>query len=448
MAFLVYDTEEKTIAIPIKITDQAFMIGRSMDNSLCLREDSMISRHHCAIYQDHDNGHFFLKDLNSSNGTVVNELVLHGEAHAISDMDQLTVGNMNFVFISLSEVPYEKNQSHIIQVNSPVPDISSPENSMMLDTVHFDAEPPQKTSILQMENSNFPDIDGYEIINEIGKSKCNYSTTYLAYNTSIKHSVVVKVFNASKLPPSVKDKFLNYVRIAAKLQHPNIISYINAGVSDNFCYLTMQYAEHYSLKNTLATEGRISENKAIKNIIKLAEAIQFANQKHSLHYNISLNNILLLKNGEPMLTDFGLAEWIAEAYQVNRKYFFGSTTNMSPEQMLDQPLNWTCDQYALGTIFYEMIVGKPCFDAPSIYALIEKHLREKVRFPSDISISTKTKDIIIQMMGKTPQDRFDSWHKLITALTLEPKKIKKKTALKPLGLKKDLKQKRKKSLRK
>jgi hypothetical protein len=443
MAFLVYDLEDKTVAVPLEFKEKAFLIGRSMDNSLCLREDSMISRHHCAIIHDNNSGHFFIQDLNSSNGTVLNEVILRGDTHPLNDMDQITVGNMNFVFISLPEVPYEKNTSHIIQVHSPAPDISSPETSMMMDTVHFESEPPPKTSILQVQDKDFPDIEGYEIINIIGKSKCNFSTAYLAYNTSLKRSVVVKVFNASKLQIPVKDDFLDKVRVAAQMHHPNIISYINAGISDNSCYLTMQYAEHYSLKNLLNSEGRLNEEKATGIIIKLAEALQFANQAHQLHYNISLNNILFLKDDEPMLTDFGLAEWIAEAYQVNRKYFFGSTTNMSPEQMLDQPLNWTTDQYALGTVFYEMVVGRPCFDAPSIYALIEKHLREKVRFPSDISVSQKTKNIIIKMMGKTPQDRYESWHALIHALKQEIKKPKKKAGLKPLGLKKDLKIKRK-----
>jgi len=446
MAFLIYDTEEKTVAIPIR-DDEPFTIGRSIDNSLCLREDSMISRTHCAVYKDPNSEDFFIQDLNSSNGTVLNEVILHGEARSIGDMDQLTVGNMIFVFISMPDVPYERNTSHIIQVKSPVPDISSPENSMMLDTVHFDAEPPLQTSILNIENQKYPNIDGYEIINEIDKSKCNFSTAYLAFNTSLKKSVAVKVFNASKLSSDIKNEFLQQVRNAAQLQHPNIISYINAGISDNFCYLTMQYAEHNSLKNLLTTEGRLPEAKATEYVIKLAEALQFANQRHILHYNLSLNNILLLKNDEPMVGDFGLSEWITKAYQVNRTHFFGSTTNMSPEQMLDQQLNWTCDQYALGTVFYEMLVGKPCFDAPSIYALIEKHLREKVRFPADIQISEKTKSIIVQMMGKTPRDRFESWHKLIASLRFEPKKIKKKTSLKPLGKKKDTHNKRKKSLK-
>ena len=438
MAFLIYDIDAETMAIPITDMLEQFVIGRSKNNSLSLRGDSMVSRHHCSIYNN--NGNYYIKDLNSSNGTIVNEIIINGDELPINDMDQITIGNINFVFVSMQDIPYIQNTSGIIQVNSPVPDISSPENSSMLDTVEFDSVPsPEKSSILKIKDQEYPQIDGYEIIKEVGKSKCNFSTVYFAFQLEQKRSVAIKIFDTKKLPEELKDDFLTNIRIAAQLQHPNIISYINAGLTGNFCYITMQYAELNSLKNRLAAEGRIDEEEANQYIIQLAEALQYVNQRQILHYNISLNNILFLKNGEPVISDFGLAEWITKSYQLNRTQFFGSTTNMPPEQMLDQPLNWTCDQYALGTVFYEMLVGKPCFDAPSIYALIEKHLREKVRFPSDVQISAKTKNIITKMMGKEPPDRYGSWHELITALKLEPKEKKKKLSSKTMGIKrKDL----------
>jgi len=435
MAFLIYDIDSETLAIPITNIEDPFVIGRSSNNSLCLRGDSMVSRHHCTICNNDEI--FYVKDLQSSNGTIINELILRDEEHVLNDMDQITVGNINFVFVSMDDVPYNKNTTKMIQVTSPAPDISSPENSMMLETVEFDTiPPPNQSSILKIEEKNYPEIDGYEIIKEVGKSKCNFSTVYFAFQVTLKRSVGVKVFDASKLSEELKDEFLNNIKEAAQLQHPNIISYINAGISERFCYVTMQYAELNSLKNRLAAEGRIEEEEANKYIIQLAEALQYANQRQILHYNISLNNILFLKNGDTVIGDFGLSDWITKSYQLNRNKFFGSTTNMPPEQMLDQPLNWTCDQYALGTVFYEMLVGKPCFDAPSIYALIEKHLREKVRFPSDIPISTKTKNVIIKMMGKEPHERYESWHQLISALKLESKeKQKKKITSKTMGIK-------------
>ena len=438
MAFLIYDIDAETLAIPITDISEPFVIGRSSNNSLSLRGDSMVSRHHCSIYNNNEK--FYIKDLESSNGTIVNEIILNAEEIAINDMDQITIGNINFVFVSMQDVPYDKNTSGVIQVNSPVPDISSPENSLMLETIEFDSVPsPEQASILKIKEQEYPQIDGHEIIKEVGKSKCNFSTVYFAFQVEQKRSVAIKVFDTNKLSEELKDDFLTHIRIAAQLQHPNIISYINAGLSGDFCYITMQYAELNSLKSRLAAEGRINESEANQYMIQLAEALQYVNQRQLLHYNISLNNILFLKSGEPVISDFGLAEWITKSYQLNRTQFFGSTTNMPPEQMLDQPLNWTCDQYALGTVFYEMLVGKPCFDAPSIYALIEKHLREKVRFPSDIPISTKTKNIIIKMMGKEPHDRYNSWHDLLSALKLEPKDKKQKLSSKTMGIKrKDL----------
>lgn len=420
MAFLIFENHYGTKAVPLEDEATGFNIGRSMDNHLRLREDSMISRHHCTIYRHQETGQYVLRDLGSSNGTYLNEQCLAGEEAVITDMDQLAVGNMIFVFLLAENVQYAITETATIMVNSPTPDISPPDQTWMTETARLDAIIPPPSEVGRISGKYepmpiFPQIEGFEIMNVIGQGGSNYATTYLAYQTALKRSAAVKVFDTTSLSHDQKEEFLNHVQAAGKLQHPNIISYIDAGCSDNNCFLSMQYAEDGNLTKRLAA-GTLDERLATEYITKLVEAMIYASNAGIVHYNITPNNILFSKNGELGLSDFGLAEWVAKSFQINRNYFFGSTKNMAPEQMLDQSLDWTCDQYALGTVFYEMLVGKPAFDAPSIYALIEKHMREKIRFPSNLSISKRTSDIICKMMGKTPAERFESWQALALVL--------------------------------
>ena len=419
MAFLIFENHSGTKAVPLNNETVGFNIGRSMDNELRLREDSMISRHHCSIHLNQETGQYLLRDLGSSNGTYLNEYCLNDNEVVITDMDQLAVGNMIFVFLAGETVQYALTETATIMVNSPTPDISSPDDSLMTETARLDLILPPASEIGRISGKfepapSYPAIEGFEIMNVLGHGGSNNATTYLAYQTALKRSAVVKVFDSSSLSSEQKEEFLGHVRAAGNLQHPNIISYIDTGYSGDNCFLSMQYAEAGNLTTKLAADT-LDEKIASEYISKLVDAMIHSSEAEIVHYNITPNNILFNKNGDPALSDFGLAEWIARTFQVNRNYFFGSTRNMAPEQMLDQSLDWTCDQYALGTVFYEMLVGKPAFDAPSIYALIEKHMREKIRFPSNIQISKKTHNIICKMMGKTPADRYESWQALATA---------------------------------
>lgn len=442
MAFLIFENHKGTKAIPIENENAGFNIGRSMDNNLRLREDSMISRHHCTIYQA-ESGQFVVRDLGSSNGTYINEYCLVGEEAVVQDMDQVAVGNMKFVFLTAPQVQYSLAETCTIHVNSPTPDITSPEDSLYAETARLEAVKPPKSEIGKISGKfettpAFPHIEGFEIMNALGDSSNNHSTTYLAFQTALKRSTAIKIFDATKLNEQQKNDFLNNIRQAGRLQHPNIISYIDAGCSENHCFVSMQYAEVGNLTKKLE-KGTLDEEEAVKYIIKLVEALIHSTEAGIIHYDINPNNILFNKNGDPALSDFGLAEWVASCYQLNRNFFFGSTSNMAPEQMLDKKLDWTSDQYALGTVFYEMLVGKPCFEAPSIYALIEKHMREKVRFPAGLKISNKNKDIICRMMGKTPAERFESWQALLNALRIKPKTAQDKSRKNiPLKKKKSL----------
>ena len=413
MAYIVFDDNSIFKAIPIVDEISGFNIGRSADNHVSLREDSSVSRRHCLILRENSASDYVLRDLGSSNGTYLNDYCLKNQQCAMRDGDLVGVGNMEFTFYSYEENPYQVVDTTTIFVNAPVPDISPPDEYQFKETTSLEAINPN-TLGQDEAGSIFPEIEGFEFIRILGGG--NYSTTYLVYQVGLKRTIALKAFHTEGIDESHKGAFSRHIANAGKLQHPHILDFIDAGISEDLCYVAMQYAPQGSLSKLMEQypDGIVEED-AVSYILPLIEAMVHVSELGLIHGDICPSNILFNENSQPTLADYGLSHWISDVYQTNRKHFFGSTQHMPPEQTLDQELDWTADQYALGVVFFELLTGASPFSAPSAYALIEKHMREKVRFPADKKISNKSKSIVVKMMGKTPEERFPSWEAVMNA---------------------------------
>ena len=415
MPYLVYDNSVSNRSIPIADDIVEFYIGRSMENDVRLREDSSVSRKHCMIFKDPASSEYVLRDLGSSNGTYLNDLCLKVQQCAMRDGDIIGVGEVHFTFYSFQDNPYELVDTTTIYVQKAVPDLSPPNEYPFKDTTSLEAVTPVDFASNAEGEDLFPEVEGFEFIRLLGGG--NYSNTYLVFQTGLKRTVALKTFNADTLTENQQRFFLQQISNVGKLNHPNILSFIDAGVAGTVCYVAMQYAPQGTLATLISqfSEG-IAEQDATDYILSLCQAMVHAFEQGLFHGDIAPSNILFNENSMPTIADLGLAPWIANVFQPNRTFFFGSTQYMPPEQTLDQKLDWTSDQYALGAIYYELLTGRPPFYAPSAYALIEKHLRESIRFPSDKTISDKTKFIITKLMAKTPEERFPSWQAVVDAI--------------------------------
>jgi serine/threonine protein kinase len=434
MPYLVYDNNVSEKSIPIMDDIVEFNIGRSMDNDVRLREDSSVSRKHCMIFKDPASSDYVLRDLGSSNGTFLNELCLQNQQCPMRDGDVVGVGDVHFTFYSHYENPYELVDTTTIYVQKAVPDLSPPSEYPFKDTTRL--KPITPTTVVASEEDNFfPPVDGFEFIRLLGGG--NYSTAYLVFQAGLKRTVALKTFHTDTITEPQQRLFLQQISNVGKLNHPNILGFIDAGITDSLCYVAMQYAPQGTLATLISQFPQgIAEADAIGYILPLAEAMMHASEFGLFHGDLSPSNILFNENSMPAISDLGLAPWIANVFQTDRRYFFGATQYMPPEQTLDQKLDWTSDQYAMGAMFYELLTGKPPFSAPSAYALIEKHLREKIRFPSSRQISDKTKQIVIKLMAKTPEERFPSWQAVVNAIKSKkhPTQSKKNLPLQKKGL--------------
>ena len=294
-------------------------------------------------------------------------------------------------------------------------------------------------------------IGGFEIIRLLGRG--GMGNVYLANQLSMSRPVALKILLSSMTQDKESvNQFLNEVRVSGRLNHRNIITAIDAGEIDGTYYLVTSYVDGCDIEHRLEEEKIIPEKEALRIILKIADALKYAWENHGiLHKDIKPGNLMLDSKGEVFLMDMGIAQFIGEAPKED-EHILGSPFFMSPEQVRGEQLTWSSDLYSLGATLYNMVVAVPPYDADDVMKIIEMHSTAPFPQPSErnpkVKISKSTVALLKKMMGKKPEDRFDSWasvksgiEKALKALTAPPPKKEKKkkpTNKKTRGKKKSL----------
>src|SRR5687767_5619486 len=262
--------------------------------------------------------------------------------------------------------------------------------------------------------------DRYEIVREVGVG--GMATVYLARDLKHDREVALKVLRADLSAVIGTERFLAEVRIAAKLDHPHILTLIDSGSADGLLYYVLPYVRGESLRAKLNREKQLGVQEALSITTQVASALDYAHAQGVVHRDIKPENILL-HEGEAVLADFGIALAIKEAggnRLTETGLSLGTPLYMSPEQATgDRSLDRRSDVYSLGAVFYEMMAGEPPVTGPNAQAIIAKLLTQKaiklrvVRDTVPLAIEQATE----KALAKTPADRFGSAGELARALS-------------------------------
>src|SRR5262245_19339846 len=211
----------------------------------------------------------------------------------------------------------------------------------------------------------------YELLEEIGRG--SQGVVYRARQKSLNRTVALKIIalghSASKA--HVK-RFRREAEAAASLEHPCIVPIYEVGEREGACYFSMRFVEGGQLDEILKREP-ISPRRAVELIVKLASTVHYAHEHGILHRDIKPGNILLDANGEPHLTDFGLARLVEADSTVTRtKEVLGTPSYMAPEQASCETtkVNKATDVYGLGAVLYQLLTGQPPFAGGTTYETI------------------------------------------------------------------------------
>lgn len=255
--------------------------------------------------------------------------------------------------------------------------------------------------------------DRYDIDRAVGEG--GMASVFGSLDRKHQRRVAIKVLKPELAASIGTERFLREIRVAAQLQHPNILALYDSGEADGLVYYVMPFVEGESLRDRLDREKQLPVDDAIRTTLEVADALQYAHGHGVVHRDIKPDNILLLKSGgHALVMDFGIARAFSEAggdKLTQTGMAVGTPHYMSPEQAGGGAgTDGRSDLYSLACVLYEMLAGQPPFDGPNTMAILARHAMETVPSIQVVrpTIPDALEDIIMTGLAKTPADRYPS----------------------------------------
>ncbi|HMI58442.1 MAG TPA: serine/threonine-protein kinase, partial [Gemmatimonadaceae bacterium] len=260
----------------------------------------------------------------------------------------------------------------------------------------------------------------YRIERELGGG--GMSHVFLAKETALGRSVVVKV-----LPPEMAasiniERFRREIQLAASLQHPHIVPLLAAGQSGDLLYYTMPLVEGESLRAKLAREGEMPVSDAIRVLRDVVDALAYAHARGVVHRDIKPDNVLI-SGQHAVVTDFGVAKAMSassgSSSLTSLGVALGTPAYMAPEQAAADPnVDHRADLYAVGAMAYEMLCGRPPFSGMSPQQVLAAHvtLPPAPLSGQRASVPPALNALVMRCLEKKPADRVQSAAEMLTQL--------------------------------
>ncbi len=217
--------------------------------------------------------------------------------------------------------------------------------------------------------------------------------------------------------PTVRARLAREVEAVRGLRHPSIVAVEDAGEVDGQLFLCMPLVEGVTLEQAIRAEGGLDPVRAVAILRRVATALGHAHAHGVVHRDVKPANVLLGRDGQAYLTDFGLAQ-VAEAARLTRTgVWVGTLDYIAPEQLLAQKVGPGADVYALAAVAYETLAGRPPFVRHNTNDLIQAHLNDAPRPPSALRRSLAPADApLARGLAKSPDERHASAGDLVEDL--------------------------------
>ncbi|HEY7635417.1 MAG TPA: serine/threonine-protein kinase [Gemmatimonadales bacterium] len=249
--------------------------------------------------------------------------------------------------------------------------------------------------------------DRYTVERELGRG--GMATVLLAKDLQHDRPVALKILLPELAQTLGADRFKREIRVAARLQHPNILHVLDSGEVDGQLWFAMPFVEGESVWDRLKREHQLPPAEALRITLACTSALAYAHDQGVIHRDIKPENILL--SGEQVLVaDFGVARAVSEMQDklTATGMVVGTPTYMSPEQASgDKQIDGRSDIFALGCVLYEMLAGEAPFKGPTPQATLMRRFTGPPRalLPL-INISESVEQAIMRSLARDPADRF------------------------------------------
>jgi serine/threonine-protein kinase len=262
----------------------------------------------------------------------------------------------------------------------------------------------------------------YEIRGMLGKGAMG--TVYDGWDPVIDRRVAIKTV---RLPDANDEeateglaRFKREAQAAGRLSHPNIVGVFDYGETNDVAYIVMEFVEGRSLKDVLGAGERM----AVPDIVALMQGVlaglTYSHSRGVVHRDIKPANIMLTKEGQAKIADFGIAR-IEASSMTQAGTVMGTPAYMSPEQFMGQVVDRRTDIYSCGVMLYQLLTGDRPFDG-SMTAIMHKAMTTTPPRPSELAVTAPAAldPVVAKAMARRPEDRFDSAEAFAQALRAQP----------------------------
>jgi eukaryotic-like serine/threonine-protein kinase len=290
----------------------------------------------------------------------------------------------------------------------------------------------------------------YHIVEQLGEG--GMAVVYKAFDTRLERDVAIKIIRRGAFPPDQLDQILKRFEREAKslgrLSHPNIVKVYDYGEYKGAPYLVLEYLPSGTLKSKLQdlASRTMPWQEAIRILLPIARALQFAHDHGIIHRDIKPSNILITLSGEPMLSDFGIAKILDNSdlsTLTSSGAAIGTPEYMAPEQW-SGIVSPRSDMYSLGVVLYEMVTGRKPYTADTPAAILLKQATEPLPLPSkwNASLPQELEVALLKALEAKPEDRYSTMGEIVAELEKLLKGQSEKTSLAAAPARKDASQSR------
>lgn len=245
------------------------------------------------------------------------------------------------------------------------------------------------------------------------------AAVYLAKDLILDRLVAIKVLRLDfRQNNDAMRRFRREALSATQLTHPNIVGVYDVGQSQEMNYIVMEYVEGTDLKDYIRQRGALHPIEAVRIMMQIVSAIAAAHQNRIIHRDIKPQNILIDREGNVKITDFGIAVALSDTSLTQTNTLLGSVHYLSPEQARGGMATIQTDIYALGIVLYELLTGRVPFDGESAVSIALKHFQEQL--PPVVNptamVPQSLENIVLKATAKDPMNRYRSCYEMFQDL--------------------------------
>ena len=262
--------------------------------------------------------------------------------------------------------------------------------------------------------------DRYEVKALLGRG--GMGMVYRAFDRKLGEMVALKTLRPELVAAdsTTLERFKQEIRLARRITHRNVVRTHDLGEVDGMYFITMEYVAGTNLKELIRQRGRVPVGITLTIGRQLCRALEVAHEQQVIHRDVKPHNIAVEPSGFIKVMDFGIARLMERSGEglTQAGTAIGTPEYMAPEQLMGETVDARADLYAAGAVLFECLTGRIVFQAPSLTALIAKHIEEKPPDPRTLNreVPPALAEAVLKALAKKPTDRWASAGELAEAL--------------------------------